>query len=61
LIVEIKSERERENEIDGENGAKAIATRKWESLNPDKLKYQMVFVKQDSVSNEDIEEARKFI
>ncbi len=26
-------------EIDGENGAKAIATRKWEGLNPDKLKY----------------------
>lgn len=61
LIVEIKSERERENEIDGENGAKALATRKWESLNPDKLKYQMIFVKQDSVSHEDIEETRKFI
>ena len=61
LIVEIKSERERENEIDGENGAKAIATRKWESLNPDKLKYQMIFVKQENVNHEDFEEARKFI
>src|SRR3989304_6019569 len=44
LIVEIKSERERADEIDGENGAKAIAMRKWESLNPDTLKYQMIFV-----------------
>ena len=42
LIVEIKSDRERADEIDGENGAKAIATRKWESLNPDRLKYQMI-------------------
>lgn len=61
LIVEIKSERERTDEIDGEEGNKAIATRKWESLNPDKLKYQMIFVKQDSVNHEDFEESRKFI
>ena len=61
LIVEIKSERERTDEIDGEKGVKAIATRKWESLNPDKLKYQMIFVKQEEVSHEDFEEARKFI
>jgi type III restriction enzyme len=61
LIVEVKSERERRNEIDGENGTKAIATRKWESLNPDKLKYQMIFVKQENVNHADFEEARKFI
>lgn len=61
LIVEIKSERERTDEIDGENGSKAIATRKWENLNPDKLKYQMIFVKQENVNHEDFEEARKFI
>lgn len=61
LIVEIKSERERADEIDGEEGSKAIATRKWEKLNPDKLKYQMIFVKQESVHHEDFEETRKFI
>jgi hypothetical protein len=61
LIVEIKSERERGHEIDGENGAKAVATRKWEHLNPDKLKYQMIFVKQDTINNEDFKEANKFI
>ena len=61
LIVEIKSERERTDEIDGEEGNKAIATRKWESLNPDKLKYQMIFVRQENVSHEDIEQARTFI
>ena len=61
LIVEIKSERERTNEIDGENGNKAVETRKWVGLNPDTLKYQLIFVKQDNVSYEEYEEARKFI
>jgi len=54
LIVEIKSERERENDIDGENGAKAIATRKWESLNPNKLMYQMIFTSTDSIGADDM-------
>jgi type III restriction enzyme len=61
LIVEIKSERERTHEIDGENGAKAIATRKWEGLNPEKLKYQMVFVKGDSVEPEPLQQVKDFI
>ena len=56
-----RSERERNNEIDGETGKKAIETRKWVDLNPDKLKYQMIFVKQENVNHEDFEEARKFI
>lgn len=61
LIVEIKSDRERDDSIDGMNGAKAMATRKWESLNPDKLKYQIIFVKQENASYEAIEEVRNFI
>jgi hypothetical protein len=59
--VEVKSERERENPIDGENGAKAIATRKWEGLNPDKLKYQIVFAKQEIIEHDEFEKSRKFI
>lgn len=61
LIVEIKSERERENPIDGENGAKALATRKWEGLNPDKLKYQMVFTSADSVGASDVTQVQPFL
>ena len=61
LIVEIKREKERDDDIDGENGKKAMETRRWVDLNPDKLKYQMIFVKQENVSHEDFEEARKFI
>ena len=61
LIIEVKREREREDEIDGENGAKALATRKWEGLNPDKLKYQMVFTSTESISATDMIQAQSFI
>jgi len=60
LIVEVKSERERENPIDGENGAKALATRKWEGLNSEKLKYQMVFTSTDSIGASDMTQAQAF-
>lgn len=43
LIVEIKSERERENPIEGMIGRKAMELRKWVGLNPDRLKYEMIF------------------
>ena len=61
LIVEIKSERERGNEIDGENGAKAVATRKWEGLNPDKLKYEMIFAKGDAIEYDALKTAKEFL
>ncbi|MCI0617791.1 restriction endonuclease subunit R, partial [bacterium] len=59
LIVEIKSERERAHEIDGESGAKAIATRKWEGLNPDKLKYQMIFASGNTIDVSTLAEIQK--
>jgi hypothetical protein len=61
LIVEVKAENRRDDAIDGENGAKAIATRKWEGLNPDKLKYQMIFTSTDTIGSNDLLEARKFV
>jgi hypothetical protein len=61
LIVEIKGEREREHPIDGEGGKKALATRKWEALNPDRLKYQMFFVKGDMVGLDDMLQAKEFL
>jgi hypothetical protein len=61
LIIEVKRERERDDEIDGENGAKALATRKWEGLNPDKLKYQMVFTSTENIGADDMIQAQSFI
>ena len=61
LIVEIKSERERANQIDGERGAKAMATQAWTELNPDRLKYQMIFVKGDAVGSDNMMLAKEFL
>jgi type III restriction enzyme len=61
LIVEIKSEHERGHEIDGEGGAKALATRAWTDLNPDRLKYQMIFVRGDTVGSEEMMQTKEFL
>jgi hypothetical protein len=61
LIVEVKRERERDDEIDGENGAKALATRKWEGLNPDTLKYQMIFTSGENIGASDTLRVQSFL
>ncbi|MER3422248.1 MAG: restriction endonuclease subunit R, partial [Nitrospiraceae bacterium] len=61
LIVEIKREHDRSHAIDGENGKKAMATRKWETLNPDRVTYQMIFTATDTVSTDQMREARRFV
>lgn len=61
LIVEIKAERERAHPVDGESGRKAMALRKWEHLNPDRLKYRMIFTSTDTVTADQLQEAREFI
>lgn len=61
LIVEIKAERERNNAVDGEQGTKALALRRWEKLNPDKLRYQMLFVKENTLTYDQTKEARMFV
>ena len=61
LVVEIKSARERQHPIDGEHGAKALATRAWVDLNPDRLKYEMVFADGDEIGYDQIKQARQFL
>lgn len=60
-IVEIKQERMRGDEIDGERGRKAMAVRKWEELNPDKLKYEMLFTSSDSIAFNQMKRAKEFV
>ncbi len=60
LIVEIKGDNMRSHPVNGVNGRKAVAVRQWEKLNPDKLRYQMIFVKDDVLTREDSADARKF-
>lgn len=61
FIVEIKAERERTHPLDGEHGRKAMAIRKWEALNPDRLQYQMIFTATDTVTADQLREARVFV
>jgi type III restriction enzyme len=61
FIVEIKAERERAHPLDGENGRKALALRKWEALNPNRLQYQMIFTATDTVSADQLRESGNFI
>ncbi len=50
LIVEVKKENSRDDAIDGEHGAKAKAVRRWEELNPERVKYEMIFTPKDTVT-----------
>lgn len=61
FIVEIKREHDRAHPIDGEQGKKALALRKWEQLNPDRLKYEMIFTAADTVSVDQLKEVREFV
>jgi hypothetical protein len=61
LIVEIKAERERAHPIDGEYGCKALELRKWERLNPDRLKYEMIFTSTGTVTADQMREVREFV
>ncbi len=73
LIVEIKDVRfeaateedlsrdERSQAVITVEGRKAVALKKWEQLNPDRLKYHIIFVKGDTVGYDQTKEAREFV
>lgn len=59
-IVEIKSERDKDHKIDGEKGTKALAVQELVKYNQDKIKYEMVFVR-DSVPASKLYNVKEFI
>lgn len=61
IIVEIKSAREKDNLIDGENGLKAQALHKLVKLNPDKIQYEYVSVDNDQIPDNYIQTFKKLI
>jgi hypothetical protein len=60
-IVEIKAAREKDHPVDGQNGRKAMAVRRWEKLNPDRLRYEMIFTDSDSVPFNQLAPIRDFV
>ena len=73
LIVEIKdarfkaaTEQDIANDAKGGHavtteGRKAVALKRWEKLNPDRLKYQMIFADGDVLAYDKLKEARAFV
>ncbi|MFW6153764.1 MAG: restriction endonuclease subunit R [Planctomycetota bacterium] len=61
FIVEIKREHDRDHPIDGEDGSKALAVRRWENMDPKRFQYHMVFTAGSTVANNDLESLRTFI
>ena len=59
-MLQIKRAYDRADPVDGENGKKAMALRRWESLNRDRLRYQMIFTATDTVTADQMQEAWKF-
>jgi type III restriction enzyme len=59
LIVEIKGENQRDDHINGEMGLKAAEMRRWEKLNPDTLRYEILFAR-DRVATDDMQPVRDF-
>jgi type III restriction enzyme len=60
FLVEVKREHDRAHPIDGENGRKALALRAWEKLNPDRLRYEMIFTDSDTINPDALRNARRF-
>ena len=61
IIVEIKRERDRTHPLDGERGRKAMALRKWEEMNPDRIKYEMIFTATDAVTVDQVRAAHRLL
>lgn len=61
LIVEIKRESERSHPIEGVSGSKAMEVRRWVDLNPEQLKYEMVFTPGSIVTPDQMEPVREFV
>ena len=61
LIIEIKKERLRSDDIEGENGLKAKALLDIEKLNGKKLKYQMLFTNDSKIGFENVDIVKKWL
>src|SRR5262249_47386386 len=59
-IVEIKKEHDRAHRVEGKNAAKALAVHKWEGLNPDRLRYEIIFTDTDTVPADAMQNVRRF-
>ena len=60
LIVEIKDPRFGAHPVDGQDGRKSVALRKWENLSPDRIKYEMIFAA-EVIPADDLSDTKHFV
>ncbi len=61
VIVEIKRTHDQSHPIDGMSGAKAMAVRKWQNADPDRLRYEMIFTPGSTVTVDEMERVVGFV
>ena len=61
LIIEVKMEKLRGDDVEGEKGLKALKLQEIQSLNPDKVKYEILFTGKDEIGLANVNKVREAI
>jgi hypothetical protein len=61
LIIEVKMEKLRGDDVEGEKGLKALKLQEIQGLNPDKVKYEILFTSKDEIGLANINKVREAI
>jgi len=61
LIIEVKMEKLRGHDIEGEKGLKALKLQEMQGLNPDKLKYEILFTDKSEIGFTNIQKVKQAV
>lgn len=61
LIVEVKAKRFEADAMDGRQGRKACAVRRWQECDPARIQYEMFFAEGSDIAYDDLKKARQFV
>jgi hypothetical protein len=61
LIIEVKMEKLKNDDVDGEKGRKALKLREIQGLNPDKIKYEMLFTSKEEIGFANVQKVKEAI
>lgn len=61
LIIEVKMEKFRGDDVEGEKGLKALKLQEIQGLNPDKVKYEILFTSKDEIGFANVNKVRDAI
>jgi type III restriction enzyme len=61
LIIEVKMEKLRADDVEGEKGLKALKLQEIQGLNPDKVKYEILFTSKDEIGLANINKVKEAI